>query len=318
MDEIHLGEHTLLRATDPLHDFPVAFALVSHHDQDHLGRFLRQLQAHGFLPQVVVTDGSSFDPAVLAEIWPAATHLLCVFHVRKDINEQVLDAVRRIRREMRRRGQRGRNRKPGRPKRGTARPRRQRTLKDKADFVYKHRYLIVKRAEKRPAAQTKDLAQLLEDAPGLREVRAFVLEVYRLFERSQTEATAWRRQAALVGHAAYARVPELAVALKMLEPGKFTKMIAFLRSRVGQRVRTNNHVERMNRVLRLYEKTRYKGRSARTKVRFVWLLVERRWGVAAQVWAKHHGGGAGKATREEPQLTPSTNDSSPSGQRKVA
>jgi hypothetical protein len=41
----------------------------------------------------------------------------------------------------------------------------------------------------------------------------------------------------------------------MLVAEKFAKMIAFLRSPVGQRVRTNNHVERMNRVLRLHTQT---------------------------------------------------------------
>jgi transposase len=301
LDEIHLGAHTLLLATDPLHDFPVAFALVSRNDQEHMGRFLRQLQGHGLLPQVVVTDGSSLYPAVLAEVWPQATHQLCVFHVLKDINEQVLDAVRRLRQEMRRRGQRGRKRARGRPRKGSRRCRRQRTLRDKADFVYKHRYLIVKRPEKLTPQQQQDLAQLLQDAPSLRVLREFVVEVSGLFERSQTEATAWRRQEALLGNAAYAQIPELAVALKMLAAEKFAKMIAFLRSRVGQRVRTNNHVERMNRVLRLYEKTRYKWRSARTKVRFVLLLVDRRWGSQARTWTKHHGGGAGKTTRQEVQ-----------------
>jgi transposase len=318
IDEIHLGEHTLLLATDPLHDFPVAFALVSHNDQAHMGRFLRQLQAHGFRPQVVVTDGSSLYPALLAEIWPQAEHQLCVFHVLKDINEQVLDAVRRIRREMRRRGQRGRKRKPGRPKKGSRRQQRQRTLRDKADFVYKHRYLIVKRPEKLTAQQQKDLVQMLADAPSLRPLQAFVAEVYRLFERSQTEATAWRRHAALVGNGAYALVAELATALQLLAAEKFTKMIAFLRSRVGQRVRTNNHVERMNRVLRLYEKTRYKWRSARTKVRFVWLLVDRRWGAMARTWAKQPGGGAGKATREESQPNLSTTDAAQGEQQRAA
>jgi transposase len=318
IDEIHLGEHTLLLATDPLHDFPVAFALVRHNDQEHMGRFLRQLQAHGFLPQVVVTDGSSLYPALLAELWPQAAHQLCVFHVLKDINEQVLDAVRRIRQEMRRRGRRGRKRKPGRPKKGTARQRRRRKLQEQADFVYKHRYLIVKRLEKMTAPQRKDLAQLLEDAPSLRVVRAFVTEVYRLLERGQTEATAWRRHAALLGHAAYALVPELAAAVKLLAPEKFAKMIAFLRSRVGQRVRTNNHVERMNRVLRLYEKTRYKWRCARTKVRFVWLLVDRRWGVKARAWAQQHGGGAGKTVRGKPPSNPAANEPYEEAQRRVA
>jgi transposase len=318
IDEIHLGEHTLLLATDPLHDFPVAFALVSHNDQEHMGRFLCQLQGHGLLPRVVVTDGSSLYPALLAEIWPHAAHQLCVFHVLKDINEQVLDSVRRIRREMRRRGQRGRKRKAGRPKKGTRRPRQQRTLREKADFVYKHRYLIVKRPDQLTASQKKALAQLLEDAPSLRPIRAFVTEVYSLFERGQTEATAWRRHAALVGNAVYALVPELATALKMLTPEKFTKMIAFLRSPVGQRVRTNNHVERMNRVLRLYEKTRYKWRSGRTKVRFVWLLVDQRWGAKARTWAQQPGGGAGKATREEAQSDLSANNPSQGERQRAA
>ncbi len=318
IDEIHLGEHTLLLATDPLHDFPVAFALVRHNDQEHMGRFLRQLRAHGFLPRVVVTDGSSLYPALLAEIWPQAAHQLCVFHVLKDINDHVLDAVRRIRREMYRRGCRGRKRKPGRPKRGTTRQRQERRLKDKANFVYKHRYLIVKRPENRTAQEEKDLAQMLEDAPSLRLVCAFVAAVYGLFERAQTEATAWRRHGVLVGHAAYGLVPELAAALKMLEAEKFTKMIAFLRSRVGQRVRTNNHVERMNRVLRLYEKTRYKWRSARTKVRFVWLLLDRRWGVKARAWAKQPGGGARKAATGKPLSNPAADESCQEDWRQIA
>src|SRR5208282_4762230 len=208
IDEIHLGEHTLLLATDPLHDFPVAFALVSHNDQDHLGRFLRQLQQHGFRPQVVVTDGSTLYPTLLAVLWPQAEHQLCVFHVLKDINDYVLDAVRRIRRQLQRRGRRGRKRKPGRPKKGTAGQRRQRKLQEQASFIYKHRYLIVRRLEKLTAAEKQHLGQMLAAVPALRVVRSFVTEVYQLFERGQTEATAWRRQAALLSRAAYGLVPE--------------------------------------------------------------------------------------------------------------
>src|SRR5207302_304308 len=127
-----------------------------------------------------------------------------------------------------------------------------------------------------------------------------------------------RRHEALVGNAAYALLPELAAAVKLLEPEKFTKMIAFLRSRVGQRVRTNNHVERMNRVLRLYEKTRYKWRSARTKVRFVWLLVDRRWGVEGQTWAKQPGGGAGKAAMGKPLSNSAADESCQEERRRIA
>jgi hypothetical protein len=45
LDEIHRGRSTLVLATDPRKDFPVAVALVQQKDQDHRGRFLRQLGA---------------------------------------------------------------------------------------------------------------------------------------------------------------------------------------------------------------------------------------------------------------------------------
>src|SRR6185295_6641965 len=52
VDELHLGKFTLLLATDPIGDFPVAFALVSANDQEHMARFLRNLQCHGLQPKV--------------------------------------------------------------------------------------------------------------------------------------------------------------------------------------------------------------------------------------------------------------------------
>ena len=67
VDELHLGRFTLLLATDPLSDLPVAFALVTANDQDHMRRFLQNLKTWGLNPHIVVTDGSNLYPAVLAE-----------------------------------------------------------------------------------------------------------------------------------------------------------------------------------------------------------------------------------------------------------
>src|SRR5215472_290299 len=114
VDELHLGRFTLLLATDPLADLPVAFALVGKNDQDHMRRFLNNLKTWGLNPDVVVTDGSNLYPAVLAELWPGADHQLCVFHVLKEINELILDAVRRLKSAMARRGKAGRQKKRGR------------------------------------------------------------------------------------------------------------------------------------------------------------------------------------------------------------
>jgi hypothetical protein len=80
VDELHLGRFTLLLATDPLADVPVAFALISSNDQDHMRRFLTNLKNWELMPQVVVTDGSNLYPSILAELWPDADHQLCVFH----------------------------------------------------------------------------------------------------------------------------------------------------------------------------------------------------------------------------------------------
>ena len=95
----------------------MAFALVAANDQDHMRRFLKNLKNWGLEPQVVVTDGSNLYPAVLAELWSDADHQLCVFHVIKDINKLILDAVRRMRTAMSRRGKAGRKKKRGRKRR---------------------------------------------------------------------------------------------------------------------------------------------------------------------------------------------------------
>jgi transposase-like protein len=74
VDELHLGHYALLLATDPISDIPVAFALVDKNDQDHMRRFLKNLNNHGFKARVVITDGSSLYPKLLKELWPDAEH----------------------------------------------------------------------------------------------------------------------------------------------------------------------------------------------------------------------------------------------------
>jgi hypothetical protein len=277
VDELHLGHNTLLLATDPLQDLPVAFALVASNDQDHMRRFLKNLKAWGFLPEVVVTDGSNLYPAILTELWPGARHQLCVFHVLKDLHKQVLDAVRRLRRKRSRQGNRGRKRKRGRPPKSRAK-RRGLTNKEKSAFVFKHRWLIVKRRDGMSAQERIDLDVMVSYLPELKPLRDFVDRLEMLFEEDQSEALAWGRHTALIASDRFQEVPELVEALRMLTPEKFTRMIAFLKSPACRRVRTNNHVERVNRKLRYEEKARYKWRKRRTTVRFLLLTLDRWWG----------------------------------------
>ena len=276
VDELHLGRYTLLLATDPLGDFPVAFALVDANDQDHVRRFLKNLKTWGFSPEIVITDGSNLYPAVLEELWPTARHQLCIFHVMQDITKHVLDALKRMRREMARRGKRGRKRRRGRPQKGRKKNKGP-TLKERAHFIFKHRYLIVKRRENLSAAEEEALATMLAHLPALGELRTFMDRIYALFGADQTRQQAGCRRSALVRTASFQAIPELAQAMQMLSPEKFDKMMAFLHSPASRRLRTNNHVERANRKLRYFEKVRYKWRRRRSIVRFLLLALHRWW-----------------------------------------
>src|SRR3954470_19127084 len=279
VDELHLGRFTLLLATDPLADLPVAFALVDANDQDHMRRFLRNLKDWGLAPAVVVTDGSNLYPAVLAELWPDADHQLCVFHVIKDINKLVLGAVRRLGPAWPGRGKAGRKKKRGRKgaKSKAAAARRGMTLKEKAHFVFRRRHLIVKRRENLTEAERDDLARMQEHLPELATLRRFADRIYWLFDTPKALQQAGCRRAAIVRDAAFQAVPELVKAMEQLDAEKFPKLMAYLRNPLSRRVRTNNHVERTNRIFRLLEKVRYKWRRRKTLVRFVVLTLDGIW-----------------------------------------
>lgn len=102
-----------------------------------------------------------------------------------------------------------------------------------------------------------------------------MLQVYQLFDPKRSFRQVCNRWANLVTTPEFLADADLARALAMLTEEKFEKMIAYLESPLGQRVRTNNHVERTNRRLRYLEKVRYKWRRRRTIVRFVVLALNR-------------------------------------------
>jgi Transposase len=276
VDELHLGQFTLLLATDPIRDLPVAFALVNANDQDHMRGFLKNLKNWGLTPRVVITDGSNLYPAVLGELWSEADHQLCVFHILKEINQRILDALRRLRMAMKRRGQAGRKKKRGR-KGAKSRARRGVTVKEKSAFVFQHRHLIVTRPENLTESQRDDLRRMQEYLPELATLRRFAERIYWLFDTPKDYHQASCRWAVVVRDPAFRAVPELYKALEQLSAEKFPKIMAYLNNPVSQRVRTNNHVERTNRMVRFWEKVRYKWRQRKTLIRFVVLRLDDIW-----------------------------------------
>jgi Transposase len=301
LDEVHLGRFTLLLGTDPLADLPVGFALVSRNDADHMRRFLKNLKTWGLEPKVVVTDGSTLYPALLAQLWPAARHQLCVFHLLKDINDLILQAVRRLAHALKRRGNAGRRRQRGRPSKAqqAARALAGPTVKEKAGFILKHRFLIVKKTGDLDKQQWDHLIGMFDYLPQLRTLWHFACAVRGLFEKEARVQTLWKRRQALLKNEQYQTVTELVEAMAMLEAGKFQKAVAFVYSEAAQKVRTNNHVERANRRFRFTEKLRYKWRRRKWVLRFVLLALDHCWRVAAEA-AKQQGQTAPAEQRQQP------------------
>jgi hypothetical protein len=97
-------------------------------------------------------------------------------------------------------------------------------------------------------------------APELELFRRFNQQFYRLFEPDITKSCARSRRTRMVNHAGYQANSFLAKALKKIRKDVFEKKIVFLGWENVDR--TNNHVERNNRVFRMLQKTRYKRRKS--------------------------------------------------------
>lgn len=265
IDEVHDSGRTILFATDPLGDFTVSFKVVDNNDQQHMDMFLQTLKDRGLQAEVVISDGSPLYKDALQRYWSEVEHQLCIFHVIKDVNKLILDGVRAVKNRLKRQGNKGRKKRRGRPSKKAQQQRQSRqgmSKKEQATFIWEHQYLIVRKQEELSEQDKQDLALMLKIAPDLKVFRAFNQQFYRLFERGITKQGARSRRTRLINNPLYQANAFLAKALKKLSKDKFDKMIVFLGWEEGQR--TNNHVERNNRVFRMMQKTRYKRRKVHT------------------------------------------------------
>jgi hypothetical protein len=273
IDELHLGHRILLMATDPIADIVIGFALVSRNDAEHMRAFLNNLKTHGFQPKIVISDGSPLYPAVIEELWPKAKHQLCVFHLLKEINVDILDALRRMRKEAFPKSK-SKNRKRGRPTKARVKAiQREQKLAERAKFVWEHRYLIVTSPEKMTDEDRANLATMLRYLPGLKRLRRFALEVRGVLDGTISRQQAWSRWRKFSSNKEYAKDADLKRAMGKLRREKFSKATVYLNWTHRTKLRTNNHVERMNRVVRLKEKVRYGWRKRRSVVRFLVLSL---------------------------------------------
>ena len=263
IDEVHDSGRTILFATDPLNNFTVSFKLVEKNDQAHMDAFLQSLKDRGLMVEVAITDGSPLYKDSLQSYWKGLEHQLCIFHVIKEVNKLILDGVRAIKNQIKRQGNKGRKKRRGRPSQKAQRQRRQgMTKKEQATFIWEHQYLIVRKEAELSEQDRDDLALMITIAPELTLFRRFNQQFYRLFELGITKQCARYRRTRMVNNSEYQANSFLARALKKVRKNTFEKMIVFLGWENVDR--TNNHVERNNRVFRLLQKTRYKRRKVHT------------------------------------------------------
>jgi hypothetical protein len=265
LDAVHDSGRTILVATDPLADFTVSFKLVETNAQDHMDAFLHARKARGLDAQGIITDGSPLYKDALQRYWSEVEHQLCVFHIIKDVNKLSLDGVRAIKNRLKRQGNKGRKKRRGRPSKKAQQQRQRRSgmsTKEQASFIWEQQYLMVRKEDDLSDQDREERALLFEIAPELKLFRQFNQQVYRLFEQGITKQCARSRRTRLVNQAPYQANACLAKALKKIRKNTFDKMLVLLGWENGQR--TNNHVERHNRVFRMMQKTRYKRRKPHT------------------------------------------------------
>ena len=104
VDEVYQGQLALLLAVDPAApegDRLVGYQLIQGTvDAPAVERFLSELQQAGIAPAQVITDGSSLYPSVLAKLWPAAAHQLCLFHETRHVTRAALELIQAVRRSL--------------------------------------------------------------------------------------------------------------------------------------------------------------------------------------------------------------------------
>lgn len=279
LDEVYEGNHWVIKATDPINNLELGCWLGDGSpSSEDVKECLLELREAGINPELVVTDGSSLYPKVLREVWPDASHQLCVFHfimgTLKELGRVFWEAYRTM--------PAPKKRGPGRPKK-RGRPRLDKLKRLNRRKVRRVRYLIFKRegtdARGRPRMTEQERRQLEEAialCPRLAPLRHFVLALYELFGPTTTthELADQRRKAILANEEFQACAGLQGILAKLADDALFAKLTRYLDFENADK--TSNHVERENRDFRKRQRSHYRLRSLHSLCAFLDLLLVRR------------------------------------------
>lgn len=254
MDEVYDGPFCILSVVDNRSYKRLAFRVLDHDPtQDHVRAFLTefkgQLDRRGLSVRGITTDGSSLYPKVLKELWPAARHQLCEFHVLKEITKAILHALAKLRKEMTAKIPKQRRGRPSNKRQGQAwlMAYQKRCVTE----LFEHRYLFVRHHLN--GTQQKQLRKLMYGRPEVRALRKIMDEVYRLFDRRCKTQTALQKLRRL--RRRVRRHKKLGQTLNQLKNRMLEKALEFLDDKLLGA--TSNAVERTNRRFRKAQKSIY-------------------------------------------------------------
>lgn len=250
IDEIYDNNICVIVATDPLNKKTVAFSVENQITEAEMTRFLTYLKELGIEPEVVTTDGSPLYPKPLKEVFSNSKHLLCLFHVMKNITKDVLTGVLAYRRSLPKSvKKRGRSRKD------------EPVEYDITTDLFKKRYLFVKRPENLTKEEVLLLGDFLFEHEALRAYRKFMMDVYNMFDQHSTQAAKDKRKQ-LLENTDYLQDKHINRALKRLPIDKFNKMITYME--YENLNATNNDAERAARNFRRMQNSHYRLRTKYT------------------------------------------------------
>lgn len=258
-DELYDGPFCILSIVDN-HTFKRLIYEVLDHNPTHedmtkfFRRFRKELDQRSLTLQGVTTDGSPLYPEPLVLIFPDADHQVCEFHVLKEINREILKAVTKVRRELKRKLptlKRGRPSSSSAKKAASCKKKQEKKIAD----LFEHRYLFVQHSLS--LKEKKKFLQITRGLPNLRHLRSIMDQVYRLFDRRCRTETALEKLAVL--RRRIGRFKTLRQTLKKLFTPNIEKALTFLDD--SQLPSTSNAVERGYRRHRKMQKSVYRVRT---------------------------------------------------------
>jgi hypothetical protein len=220
-----------------------------------LARLRQAIVARGGVVRGITTDGSPLYPVPIALALGPVPHQVCEFHILKELTKAVLHVLARLRKRLAAAAPKLPRGRPRNTPEGQRLYRRAQALGQRVAELFDERHLFVRRHLS--VAQRQTLRRLVRGQAQLRALRAIMDEVYRLFDRRCSTATALAKLARL--RQRVRRYRSLGQSLNKLHSPNLEKALTFLDDKLL--AATSNAVERGNRRHRKMQKAVYSVRT---------------------------------------------------------